>query len=177
VATARDGDEAESAEAHAHIVCNESALCATARRLQPRNAMMIAAKDLMTSPVVTFFAEQTLPLAEDVMQFKHLRHLPVVDDSGRLVGLVSHRDLLRANISSLTGLTAEQRRARQDEVRVEQIMTRDVWTVTPETEAWVVGKTLLDHRFGCLPVVDRDHRLVGIVTERDFIKYAIDRLE
>ncbi|HEY5926242.1 MAG TPA: CBS domain-containing protein [Kofleriaceae bacterium] len=139
--------------------------------------MTLLAKDIMSSPVVTFFAEQTLPLAEDVMHFKHLRHLPVVDDSGKLVGLVSHRDLLRAQISALSGLTAEERRARQADVRVYQVMTRDVWTVSPHTEAATVGRTLLDHRFGCLPVVDEDRRLVGIITERDFIYYALDELE
>jgi len=138
---------------------------------------MLVARNIMSSPVITFFAEQTLPLAEDVMHFKHLRHLPVIDDDGKLVGLVSHRDLLRAQISSLTGLTESQRRARQDDVRVRQVMTQDVWTVRPETEASTVGRTLLDHRFGCVPVVDGDGRLIGIITERDFVKYAIERLE
>jgi len=131
----------------------------------------------MTAPVITFFAEQTLPLAEDVMHYKHLRHLPVIDDNGRLVGLISHRDLLRAQISTLSGLTPAERRARQSDVRVAQVMTRDVWTVRPDTEATIVGRTLLDHRFGCLPVVDADERLIGIVTERDFIKYALQELD
>jgi CBS domain-containing membrane protein len=131
----------------------------------------------MTSPVVTFFAEQTIPLAEDVMHFKHLRHLPVVDDSGKLVGLVSHRDLLRAQISTLSGLTENERRARQSDVRVSQVMTRDVWTVGPNTDVKKIGRTLLDHKFGCLPVIDADQRLVGIITERDFIKYALAQLE
>jgi CBS domain-containing membrane protein len=138
--------------------------------------MTVLAKDIMTSPVVTFFAEQTLPLAEDVMHFKHLRHLPVIDDAGKLVGLVSHRDLLRAQISTLAGLTDAQRRARQSEVRVSQVMTRDVWTVAPTTEVRRVGLTLLDHKFGCLPVVDAEERLVGIITERDVIKYALAAL-
>ena len=138
---------------------------------------MLFAKDLMTKPVITFFAEQTLPLAEGVMHFRHLRHLPVIDDDGKLVGLVSHRDLLRAQISSLSGLTDEERRARQSDIRVNQVMTRDVWTVRPDTEAFIVGRTLLDHRFGCLPVVDENEKLIGIVTERDFIKYALDRRE
>lgn len=133
-------------------------------------------KHIMSSPVITLFAEQTLPLAEDVMRYKHLRHLPVIDDDRRLVGLVSHRDILRAQISSLVGLTPEQRRARQDDVKVSTLMTRDVWTVTPETLASVAGRTLLDHRFGCLPVVDGD-RLVGILTERDFLRFAVKALE
>jgi len=131
----------------------------------------------MSTDVVTFFAEQTLPLAEDVMRLKHLRHLPVVDDDGHLVGLVSHRDILRAQISVLTGLTADERRARQEEVKVSRLMTRDVWTVTPETLASHAGQTLLDHKFGCLPVVDRHGVLCGILTERDFLRFAIKTLE
>lgn len=139
--------------------------------------MTLLARDLMTSPVITFFAEQTLPLAEDVMHFKHLRHLPVIDDGGKLVGLVSHRDLLKAQISTLSGLTDRQRRARQADVRVSHVMTRDVWTVGPDTDASTVGRTLLDHKFGCLPVVDANERLIGIITERDFIKYAMAQLD
>jgi CBS domain-containing protein len=132
----------------------------------------VLVKHLMSSPVVSLFAEQTLPLAEDIMRFKHIRHLPVVDDDGRLVGLVSHRDLLRAQISSLTGLTETQRRTRQEEVRVRELMTRDLWSVHPETLASVAGQTMAEHRYGCLPVVDDQHLLVGIVTERDFLKFA-----
>jgi CBS domain-containing membrane protein len=132
----------------------------------------VLVKHLMSSPVVSLFAEQTLPLAEDIMRFKHIRHLPVVDDGGHLVGLVSHRDLLRAQISTFTGLTEAQRRSRQEDVRVSQLMTRDIWTVHPETLASVAGQTMADHRYGCLPVIDAQRVLVGIITERDFLKFA-----
>ena len=137
----------------------------------------VTVRHLMTSPVVTFFAEQTLPLAEDVMQLKHFRHLPVIDDAGHLVGLVSHRDLLAAQISTQTGLSADERRARQEDVRVAEIMTRDVWTVRPEALASVAGATLLDHKYGCLPVVDAAGILVGIVTDRDYLRFAVKALE
>jgi CBS domain-containing membrane protein len=136
----------------------------------------VLVQDLMSTPVISLFAEQTLPLADDIMAFKHLRHLPVIDDGRHVVGLVSHRDLLRAQISSLSGLTKPQVRARQEDVRVADIMTRDVWTVTPETLASVAGRTLLDHRFGCLPVVE-GWFLVGILTERDFLRFAIKTIE
>jgi CBS domain-containing membrane protein len=119
--------------------------------------MHVLVKHLMKSPVVSLFAEQTVPLAEDIMRFKHIRHLPVIDDEGHLVGLVSHRDLLRA---------------RKPDLRVRDLMTRDVWTVTPDTLASVAGRTLGDHRFGCLPVVDARHVVVGIVTEHDFLTFA-----
>jgi CBS domain-containing protein len=134
-------------------------------------------KDLMSTPVVSLFTEQSLPLVEDIMTFKHIRHLPVVDPVGRLVGLVSHRDLLRAQISTLTGLTNGQRRARQADVVVRDIMTIDVWTVTPHTTAAAAARTLADHRIGCLPVVDSDSTLAGIITERDFLMYALQSLD
>jgi CBS domain-containing membrane protein len=131
---------------------------------------------IMTTKVVTFFEEQTLPVAEDVMQIHRFRHLPVIDPEGRLVGLVTQRDLLRAQISALTGLTESERRARQEEVRIGKLMTREVWTVTPDTLASHAGQTLLDHKYSCLPVVDADRVLCGIVTERDFLKFAIKAL-
>ena len=56
-------------------------------------------------------------------------------------------------------------------------MTTEVWTVGPDTLASVAGHTLLDHVFGCLPVVDAERRLVGIVTERDYLRFAIKAIE
>lgn len=137
----------------------------------------VLVKHIMTPDVVTFFAEQTLPLADDVMRIHKFRHLPVVDSQRRLLGLVTHRDVLRAQISFLTGLTEAERRARQDGVHVSQLMTREVWTVGPETLASHAGQTLLDHKYSCLPVIDRDGILVGILTERDFLKFAIKALQ
>ena len=134
----------------------------------------VLVKHLMTAPVVSLFGEQTLPLAEDIMGFKHIRHLPVVDEDGRcLLGLIGRRDLLRAQISTLSGLTTAERHARQADVRIHQLMTRDVWTVQPETLASIAGQMMRDHRFGCLPVVDATHRLVGIITEREFLDFAV----
>jgi len=137
----------------------------------------VLVKDIMSTPVVTFFAEQTLPLAEDVMRIHRFRHLPVIDTDRRLVGLITQRDVLRGQISVLTGLSEAQRRARQEQVLISELMTRDVWTVNPETLASHAGQTLLDHKFGCLPVVDHDRVLCGIVTERDFLRFAIKALE
>lgn len=137
----------------------------------------VLVRHIMTTPVVTFFEEQTVPLAEDVMRIHRFRHLPVIDGDRRLVGLVTQRDLLRGQISVLTGLTDSQRRARQEEVHISRLMTRDVWTVSPETLASHAGRTLLDHKFGCLPVVDQDRVLCGIVTERDFLRFAVKALE
>jgi CBS domain-containing membrane protein len=134
-------------------------------------------RDLMSSPVITLRVDQTLPAVEDLMLFEHVRHLPVIDDERHVVGLVTHRDLLRAQLSSLTGLTGEQRRARQAGIRVDQLMTTAIWTVKPDLRAAIAGEMILGNRIGCLPVVDEDRRLIGIVTERDFVRRAVDALE
>lgn len=131
----------------------------------------------MSTQVVTFFEEQTLSLAEDVMRIHKFRHLPVIDTGRRLVGLITQRDLLRGQISVLTGLTESERRARQEEIRISRLMTRDVWTVSPDTLASHAGQTLLDHTYSCLPVVDEERVLRGIITERDFLRFAIRALE
>ncbi len=137
----------------------------------------VLVKHVMSTEVVTFFPEQGLSLAEDVMRIHKFHHLPVIDADRRLVGLVSHRDLLRGQISVLTGLTEDQRRARQGEVRIEKLMTRDVWTVTPDTLASHAGQMLIDHAFGCLPVINAHRVLCGILTGRDFLKFAVKALE
>ena len=116
-------------------------------------------RHLMHAPVVSLFGDQTMPLAEDVMAFKHVHHLPVIDETGRVVGVVSDRDLLRMS--------------RDDELRVADVMTRDVWTVAMDTLASEAGAVMRDQRFGCLPVVDGDGVLVGIVTEHDFLSFAV----
>ncbi len=133
----------------------------------------VLVKHLMTTPVISFFEEQTLPLADDVMRLKHVRHLPVVDERQHLVGIISHRDLLAAQLSNQTGMSHDVRNAVQANVRIGQIMTRDVWTVQPEVPAAVAATTLLAHKFGCLPVVDQSGVLVGILTEHDVLRFAI----
>lgn len=137
----------------------------------------ILVKHLMTSPVVALLADQSLPLVEDVMAFKHVRHLPVIDAARRLVGLVSHRDLLAAQIRPRSGMTHDEHRAAQEDIRVGHIMTRDVWTVRSDVNASVAAATMLDHKFGCLPVVDEAGALIGIVTEHDLLRFATKALE
>ncbi len=147
----------------------------TLARLQTMEPVRVA--HLMSTHLLTLFAEQTLPIAEELMKLKRLRHIPVIDDAGRLVGLVSHRDLLRAQYSDLTGLDVDDRRRLESRVPVSSIMTVDVWTVHPDMLASKAGELLLDNRFGCLPVIDAEQRLIGVLTEADFLRFAIKALE
>jgi CBS domain-containing membrane protein len=132
---------------------------------------LLRVRDLMSSPVVTLTQGQSLPLARELMGLTRTRHLPVVDRDGLLVGLVSHRDLLAASISSLAPLSTADREELQFNVPVARIMREQVWTIGPDAPAEAAARLLLDHRIGCLPVTEAG-RLVGILTEADLLQAA-----
>ena len=139
--------------------------------------MQILVKHIMQSPVVSLFPEQSLPLADEIMRTRNVHHLPVIDDASRLVGMVSDRDIIGAQISSLTPIDATERRALHDRTKVSQIMTTAVWTAGEDMAAATAGRLLMEHRFSCLPVIDNAGVLIGIVTERDFMRLAVDALD
>lgn len=125
----------------------------------------------MCSSVVTLTRGQSIPFARELMALKRLRHLPVVDEQGLLVGLVTHRDLLAAAISSLAPLTQDEREELQFKIPVAEVMREHVWTIDPEAPADAAARLMLDHRIGCLPVTE-GRRLVGILTEADLVEAA-----
>src|SRR5690349_14750288 len=128
-------------------------------------------RDLMSGTVVTLRRGQSVTFARELMQLRRLRHLPVVDDDGLLVGLVTHRDLLAAAISSLAPLSEEEREELQFKVPVARAMREQVWTIEPDAPADAAARLMLDHRIGCLPVTE-GRRLVGILTEADLVEAA-----
>lgn len=134
--------------------------------------------DIMTRDPMVLREEDNLShIAEDMDRYQ-LRHLPVVDD-GRLVGLVSHRDILRYTVSALesTGADAARNERLQQDTFVAEIMTRDVATVKPDSPVTDAARILLEGKFGCVPVVDADGKLHGIVSEHDLLRYLIELLD
>lgn len=120
--------------------------------------------DFMTRELVTVQETDDLALAEQMLRLGSIRHLPVVR-GGRLVGLVTQRDLLRA----------AARPARS--TPVSDIMVREPTTVAPETPLVHAARTMLARKFGCLPVCGPDGALVGIITEADFVRFAADMVQ
>jgi CBS domain-containing protein len=114
--------------------------------------------DLMTTDVVTVRPRQLLKRAAEEVRLGRIRHLPVVDDTGTLLGLVTQRDLLSS------GGDLDQ--------PIADIMRRDVKTVRPSTPACEAAYLLLRHDIGCVPVTDEDGKLLGIVTDTDFVRVA-----
>jgi len=130
----------------------------------------------MTPVVEVLSVGDTLATAREQIERGHIRHLPVVDGDNRLVGLLTHRNILKAWLShGRPDLEEPGAVARQ--VPVEMVMERDVLTVDEETTAARAAALLEEYKFGCLPVVDAHHRVVGIITEADFVDLARTYLE
>jgi CBS domain-containing membrane protein len=124
----------------------------------------------MSDVVATLELGDTLKTAAEQMQAGRIRHLPVVDGQQRLVGLVSHRQVLSAWVSH--GDPNHERVERiAGDVPIEALMERNVLTVTPDTTAAMAAALMESSKFGCLPVLDHG-KLVGIITEADFVRFA-----
>lgn len=134
--------------------------------------MTARVRDVMTEEVATVFPEENLGTLHDQMMEKDVRHIPVVDkDDGTLVGLVSHRDLLRGRFIEQEGVTGFMERAVLETTQVRSVMVSPVETVTPEADLRSAAETMLEYKFGCLPVTD-GQRLLGILTESDFVAWV-----
>jgi CBS domain-containing protein len=117
---------------------------------------------IMTSDVFTVHPEDLVDLAASLMEWEHLRYVPVEDRDGHLVGLLSHRQLLKLKTRSTND---------EESAAVRDLMIADPITVTPETTTLEAIEVMDRHRIGCLPVV-RAGKLVGIVTEHDFVEIS-----
>jgi CBS domain-containing protein len=131
--------------------------------------------DIMTREVVTVFEEDNLLGVEEGMQRFRFRHLPVVDGN-KLVGIITHRDLLRIAASSLDTASAQKTNYWTEHCFARDIMVRDPVTVGRDTPLAVAGKLMWERKLGCLPVIEEDDTLVGIVTEADYLRLALELL-
>ena len=99
--------------------------------------------------------------------------MPVVDEKGKLVGLLSQRDVLRSTLSDLAS-TQVDRRNQMGHVTLAQVMRREVLTIGPDEPIQQAAHLMRQHKYGCLPVVEAG-RLAGIITEHDLLA-VVERL-
>jgi CBS domain-containing protein len=132
-----------------------------------RMSAAVRVRDIMQTKMVTVSVTERLSTVEDIMTLGQVRHMPVVH-GGKLVGVLSHRDLLRASLSELGSFGSETRRAFLHAIEIAQVMSTPPITIGPEASVQLAARLMADHRIGCLPVVDGEE-LVGLVTETDVL--------
>jgi CBS domain-containing membrane protein len=140
---------------------------------QSRYVRVAEVRDLMTDHVFTLRPTDDLESLYDLMDTRHVRHVPVVDRDGDLVGLVTQRDLARRALGAQDDLPLSMQQEILRRRKVREIMATEVDTVEPDESLKAAAEMLIDNKIGCLPVVEGDH-LVGILTESDFVRHYVE---
>lgn len=126
--------------------------------------------DLMTSGVHTVRPTDPLSAVVDLMLERRIRHVPVVDDRGRSIGLITQRDLLRHRLIEQSSTSARVEKALLEGLGAEDLMQTRLRTVERDTDLRSAARILFEEKIGCLPVVE-EGILVGILTEADFVRF------
>lgn len=136
---------------------------------------MLSVAEIMTREPYALGPQHTLGDAVRLMAEHHIHHIPIVTPDQTVTGIVSHRDVLAA---SQADILHGEIPVDGDEVtrRLSAIMSTPVQTVAPDANLLGVAVQLRTQRLGCLPVTE-DNRLVGIISDSDFLEVAISLLE
>lgn len=132
-------------------------------------------KERMSHPVIT--VQPDLPIMDglNLMQKEGIRRLPVVDKKGRMMGIVSKKDILHAAPSDATSLSVWEVNRLISKIDIKHIMTRDVITIEEDTPLEEAARVMADNKVGGLPVM-REDEVVGIITETDLFKTFLEML-
>jgi len=146
----------------------------------------IPIKKIMTSPVITVMEASPFSEVAEVFAQNHIRHLPVVDESGSLIGLMSKRDLYHT-VAPRKGIEESLQYFRDkisepsgdfymkdslDRFILEQIMVKDVACLKENNSLKEALQMIVTKRIGCVVIVDEDRKVRGIVTRYDILKYV-----
>lgn len=132
-------------------------------------------REIMTTEVATLDYDAKLLDAALQMRSSGFRHLPVVKD-GQLAGVISDRDVQRASPSIFSDITPEEYNRLFETTPIAKVMAREPVTVDPDTPVREVVRLMHENKFGSLPVVDKESKLVGIVTTTDLLRVLNDLL-
>lgn len=139
--------------------------------------MDITVADIMTSKVVTLKPEANLFEAHNITREQGIRHLPVVNEQNEIVAVLTQKALI-ANVMQIISEYGEQAISRKEkQTDIMNVADSDFDTLSPEQNVADVADFFLANKHGCLPVVDTEDKLIGIVTSSDFIKLSKKLLE
>ena len=127
----------------------------------------------MTKDVVTGTPEMSMMKASKIMKEKGVGRLPVVDEAGVLLGVVTDRDIKEASPSKATTLDMHELYYLLSEVKLKDIMTKKVVTIKPGETIERAAQLMLENNIGGMPVVDDKNKVVGVVTDSDIFKVLV----
>jgi len=134
-----------------------------------RKPAYVTVGQYMTTDLLTVNEDESIELVANLMDWHRIHHVPVEDNRHRLVGLVSHRPLLRF-------LASDECRQADAPIPVSAVMQKDLITAEPDMGTLEAIEAMRTHRISCIPVVRSGH-LIGMVTEHDFMRIAGQLLE
>jgi CBS domain-containing membrane protein len=133
----------------------------------PRTPLLV--RDWMSRPAMTLGPDRNVLMAKEIMDWGNVRHIPVVDGAGAVVGLVSQRDVLHASLSSVEAIPEAARNISLCSIDVRKVMRSPVRTISPDAPVREAARIMRRQKLGCLPVVDHG-KLVGIISEHDLLR-------
>jgi CBS domain-containing membrane protein len=138
-------------------------------------ATMKTVRDLMTSEVTALGVNDKLNIADDVMRLGRIRHMPVLDPDGSIAGILSQRDLFRGALARNLGYGEFAQQRLLGILHVKDVMSNDPARVAPDDALSEAARRLYEGKIGCLLVVE-DEKLIGILTESDFVRAAMSEV-
>ena len=137
------------------------------------NKSCIKVSDMMSKEIVTLKRNDQLTLADQAMNERAIRHMPVLDDNGQVCGVLSQRDLFRGALLKNLGYGGYLEDKMMASLAVKEAMVSPVITTTPSTDIQKAASTMIENKIGCLPVINNGE-LKGILTEEDFVRWVSD---
>jgi len=134
-------------------------------------------RDIMAKNVVCISHKASLKDAHELMQTRSVRHLPVISElDGTLVGILTHKKMIGCVISMINKYGTDALARKERGQLIEDLMVSDFQKLTEDEPLEVVVEYFIDNKLGCLPVIDNQNKVIGIVTSSDFVKLCAQLL-
>ncbi|MDM8567829.1 CBS domain-containing protein [Candidatus Halobeggiatoa sp. HSG11] len=133
---------------------------------------MLTVKDLMSRELHTLKPTDTIQQARELMLEKRIRHVPIIDEDSKFVGLLTKRDVLAISVSALADIDIKERNELESHVPISEVMISEVVIAQENTALIKAANFMLQQKHGCLPVF-KDEKLIGILTESDFVRLSL----
>ena len=133
-------------------------------------------KDHMTEKPYTITKDVVISKAVEIMRKNHFHRLPVVDDQGKLIGLVTGGLVKEKSGASSTSLSIYELNYLLSKTQVQDIMITDVVTIDPDAFVADAAKKMIDHKINVLPIIEADGKITGIITEKDIFQAFVELL-